>query len=68
VAPQPSAAWRGPALAPGGFVLARDPAGNPRWEHNQVAAVNGDALELDNRDGKRRSVKASDVVAIVEPQ
>ncbi len=64
IAPVPSAPA---AVSPGAFVITRAHDQSRRWEHNRVVASKGDAIEVENRDGRRRTVKATDVIPMVKP-
>jgi hypothetical protein len=62
VAPRPRAAG---ALKDGQYVLAR-PEGPPfRWPHARVESVRGETVLIVDRDDKKRSVVAADLLPIV---
>ncbi len=68
VAPQPNdATSTGPApqVAAEQFVIVRPSAADERWEHNRVLTVNGETLEVVDRNGKKTSVPRKNVVPIV---
>jgi hypothetical protein len=47
------------------FVLVRPEAADDRWEHTKVVTVDGETIEVVNRNGKQRSVARKDLLPIV---
>lgn len=47
------------------FVIVRPKAADERWEHNRVVAINGDSVEVINRNDVKKSVAREDLVPIV---